>query len=282
MVDKKAYLPDARTQLYGIVGNPVEHSLSPVMHNAAMRELGVNAVYLAFCPSSARGAAEAIREFDVQGVSVTIPFKERLIPYLDQPDQYVEAIGAVNTIKNVEGVLHGTNTDWLGAVEALDEKIEIQDSRAVVLGAGGSARAVVFGLLKKGASVHIANRTLERAERLAKEFGCTFSGLDERSIPTGDILINTTSVGMGKMAGISPVHRDSLSGFRVVMDIVYSPIETRLLRDAKEQGCQTITGLRMLLFQAAAQFRYWFQMEPPIETMEKALYQVFESRDLEE
>ena len=283
MPDKKIYLPDAETRLYGIVGDPVEHSLSPAMHNAAFRALGINAVYLAFCVTSAESAVRAIRDLNIQGVSVTIPHKESMIQFLDQADEFVSAIGAVNTIKNRDGRLCGTNTDWIGAVKALQEKAAIEGKRAVVLGAGGSARAVVYGLRRHGAEVHVANRTVEKAERLASEFGCTFSGLDRLHEITGDILVNTTSVGMagpsGAGKGQMPIAPETAGQFSVVMDIVYSPLKTRLLEEAEARGAEVIDGLRMLLHQALAQFEFWTGKSAPKQVMEEALYSAYKARD---
>ncbi len=281
MPDKKIYLPDARTRLYGIIGDPVEHSLSPVMHNAAFRALGMNAVYLAFCVKSAEQAADSIRSLNIDGVSVTIPHKEALIPFLDEIDRFASEIGAVNTVRNEAGRLIGTNTDWIGAVKALEEKTALGGKRAVVLGAGGSARAVVYGLSERGARVHVANRTIEKAERLAREFSCSFSGLDDEKALFGDILINTTSVGMasgGSPGDEIPVEPDVTGRFSVVMDIVYSPLETRLLKEAGARGARVIDGLRMLLHQALAQFQFWTGTKAPKEVMEEALYSAYKER----
>ncbi len=262
---------DAGTSLYGIIGKPVSHSLSPAMHNAAFENGGINAVYLAFETDSSGRALEAVRTLGIRGLSVTVPHKEGIISFLDETDETAGAIGAVNTVKNLGGRLTGINTDWIGAVEALRTKTGLKGKRAVVLGAGGSARAVVFGLLRAGAQVHIANRTVEKAKGLAREFGCSFSGLDDFYGAGGDILINTTSVGMGALAGVSPVPEAGLERFSIVMDIVYGTGRTRLLLDAERRGCSTVSGREMLLYQAAGQFEFWTGLKAPLEIMRKAL-----------
>lgn len=262
---------DAGTGLYGIIGKPVGHSLSPAMHNAAFESQGINAVYLAFETDSPGKALEAVRTLGIRGLSVTVPNKEGIITFLDKTDETAATIGAVNTVKNSGGRLTGINTDWIGAVEALRTKTDLKGKRAIVLGAGGSARAVVFGLLSQGAHVHIANRTIEKAKDLAGEFGCSFSGLEDFSRAGGDILINTTSVGMGELAGVSPVPEAELGRFRLVMDIVYGGTSTRLLLDAERKGCSIVSGKEMLLFQAAGQFEFWTGLKAPAEVMKRAL-----------
>jgi len=262
---------DAYTSLYGIIGRPVRHSLSPAMHNAAFEHEGINAVYLAFETDSPRRAMDAVRTLNIKGLSVTVPHKETVMEFLDETDDTAKRIGAVNTIKNLEGHLKGINTDWIGALKALRAVTAIKDRLVVVLGAGGSARAVVYGLVKEGAKVHIANRTEEKARSLAEEFSCAFSGLDNVSEIEGEILINTTSVGMGPLAGICPVPASMLGKFSVVMDIVYGKGGTRLLQEARSKGCTTIPGIEMLLYQAAAQFEFWTGHTAPLDVMRQAL-----------
>lgn len=264
---------DAATKLYGIIGKPVGHSLSPAMHNAAFQHKGINAVYLAFETGSPEKAVDAVRTIGIKGLSVTVPHKESIMPFLDEIDKTAKRIGAVNTVRNSNGVLSGTNTDWIGAVKALKAVIDLENTEVTVLGAGGSARAVIFGLLKEKAKVHIANRTKEKAGRLAEEFGCSFSGLDDLSGINGAILVNTTSVGMGELRGISPVPKQLLKQFSVVMDIVYGKEKTRLLQDAEEFGCIIVEGIEMLLHQAAAQFEFWTGKKAPFDAMRKALIQ---------
>ncbi len=256
--------------LYGIIGHPVGHSLSPHMHNAAFRALGIPAFYAPFDVTDLEGAMRGVRALGIKGLSVTVPHKEAIVKYLDLVDKVARKIGAVNTVINRDGTLSGTNTDWIGAVKALKEHLSLKGKKALVIGAGGSAKAIVMGLVEEGARVHIANRTQEKAEQLGDQFGCSCSGLD---LPGGlefDILINATTVGMG-VEDAMPVEEDVIRGADLVMDIVYSPLETRLLRVARGLGKVTVNGLKMLLYQAVAQFELWTGVDAPIEVMENAL-----------
>ncbi len=263
--------PDAHTALYGILGHPVRHSLSPAMHNAAFRGLALNAAYLAFDVTDLPGALQGVRALGIKGLSVTIPHKKRIIPLLDRVDPVAGRIGAVNTVVNREGMLHGYNTDWVGAVNALEEVTTLQHKRVIILGAGGSARAVCMGLNEKQCQIHIANRTEKRAEQLASLCGASWSGLNDLDGLEADILVNTTSVGMSPHADAIPIKPELLNSFKVVMDLVYSPLETRLLKEGKARGAVVINGLRMLLHQAVAQFELWTGQHAPAILMEQAL-----------
>ena len=266
----------AKTALYGIIGKPIRHSLSPVMHNAAFTALGIDAVYLAFETKDVKNALEAMKCLDIKGFSVTIPNKEGVIEYLDEIDNAVARIGACNTIKNSNGRLFGTNTDWLGAIEAIRERVDLSGLKAVVLGAGGSSRAICYGLLKKGADVTICNRTLERAERIANDLGCKARPLTDAANLKATLLINTTSVGMAPNVDEMPIPEHAVKNFDLLMDIVYSPLETRLLKKAKEAGKKTITGIEMLLNQAAWQFEFWTGQKAPKDVMKRALYEALD------
>ncbi len=263
---------DAHTDLYGIIGHPVGHSLSPAIHNMAFRATGKNAVYLAFDVTDLPGAVGGIRALGIKGVSVTIPHKEAIVDLLDEIDPVARRIGAVNTIINRAGHLIGTNTDWMGAVHALKEVTELKGKRVLVLGAGGASRAVCMGLMDMGvAGLHIANRTTERAKVLAEACNASWSGLDGISGVKASILINTTSVGMTPNVNEIPISPELLPYFQVVMDIVYSPTDTRLLREASVAGCRTVKGIKMLLYQGVAQFELWTGENAPIPVMEQAL-----------
>ena len=267
---------NGQTALYGIIGNPVSHSLSPAMHNAAFAELGENSVYLPFPVLDLEAGIAGLKAIGVKGVSVTIPYKEAVIPLLDEIDDVARQIGAVNTIEihEVEGEkrLCGSNTDWLGANRALSEKISLRGAQVVLLGAGGSARAIGFGLQQQGAHVVLCSRTESRGRALAMDLGCLWHPLDESDSLHGDVLVNATSVGMQLKIQISPVSRVILSRFQVVMDIVYAPLVTRLLSEAKVAGCQVINGLEMLLYQGVAQFELWTGKTAPVELMRQKLY----------
>lgn len=268
---------NGQTALYGIIGNPVTHSLSPVMHNSAFAELGENSVYLPFPVLELEAGILGLKALGVKGVSVTIPYKETVIPLLDTIDDLALQIGAVNTIeiKDVDGRKHlcGSNTDWLGANRALAEKVGLRGARVVLLGAGGSARAIGFGLRQQGAHVVLCSRTESRGRGLAADLGCLWHPLAEADSLRGDVLINATSVGMQPEIEISPVSPAILSRFQVVMDIVYAPLATRLLREAEAVGCQVINGLEMLLYQGVAQFELWTGKPAPVELMRQKLYQ---------
>lgn len=264
---------DGSTILYGIIGNPVSHSLSPAMHNAALADSGINGVYVPFPAQDIGAAVMGIRGLGVRGVSVTIPHKEEVLSQLDTIDPVASKIGAVNTILNRDGILTGLNTDWLGATRALEEKIGLSGVDVVLLGAGGSARAIGFGLLERGAKLVLCSRTPSRGQALAEELSCPWRSLEDVPCLAGSILINATSVGMVPHGGESPVPSQILHHFSVVMDIVYAPLKTRLLAEAEAAGCTTINGLEMLLYQGVAQFERWNGLDGPVEIMRQALKQ---------
>jgi len=262
---------NGKTVVYGILGNPVTHSLSPAMHNAALVASGIDAVYLPFSAPDIAAAITGIRGLGVQGVSVTIPHKEAVMELLDSIDPVAEKIGAVNTVINTDGLLTGLNTDWLGATRALEEKIDLSGSKVVILGAGGSARAIGFGLLERGADIVLCSRTESRGQALADELGCPWISLEDTRQLQGDILINATSVGMVPHIDKSPLPEGIVTRFRVVMDIVYAPMKTRLLQEAEANGCTIINGLEMLLYQGVAQFEIWTGKLAPVVVMREAL-----------
>jgi shikimate dehydrogenase len=212
-----------------------------------------------------------LRALGIKGASVTIPHKQAVIPYLDTIDPVAEKIGAVNTLVINCNAIHGVNTDWLGANRALSEKISLKGASVLLLGAGGSARAIGFGLLEAGASLTIASRTQEKGLALAKLLDCTWLPLAEAATAKGDILVNATSMGMGAQQDLLPIAEEALANFKVVMDIVYAPLATRLLQAAGQAGCQTINGLAMLLYQGAAQFELWTGEQAPVEVMRQSL-----------
>ncbi len=260
-----------KTKLYGILGNPVSHSLSPVMHNAAFAATGIDGVYLPFPVPDIINAVTGIRALGIQGASVTIPHKEQVMALLDTIDPVAQKIGAVNTIVRNGDTLAGFNTDWLGATSALERKITLPGRKVVILGAGGSARAIGFGLMEKGADFLLVSRTESRGRALADELNCRWMPLTETEAISGDILINATSVGMVPKIESSPVPDSVLAQFQVVMDIVYAPLKTRLLMAAEKAGCESINGLEMLLYQGVAQFGMWTGVKAPVDVMRQAL-----------
>lgn len=265
------------TSLYGIIGNPVAHSLSPVMHNAAFATLSLNGIYVPMPVQNVVDGLKGLAALGFTGVSITVPHKETVMKYLDEIDPVARRIGAVNTLlfrshpDSGAIVSRGFNTDWLGSNLALAEQMKLEDSRILILGAGGAAKAVGFGLVEAGAEVVICNRSKERGQELAQWLGCRFCATDQLAGIQADGLINTTSVGMEPHADAIPIDPDLLAGFSVVMDIVYAPLATTLLKKAAAAGCRTIDGLSMLLYQGAVQFKIWTGKQPPQDVMRDAL-----------
>ena len=266
--------------IYALFGNPVGHSLSPPMHNAVYKKMGINASYCSCCVEDLPEAITKIRERPLGGVSVTIPFKTAVIPYLDEIQDDARTIGAVNTILHHDtGRLRGYNTDWMGVVRGLEEYLEIRGKTFAILGAGGAARAAVFGILQKGGIPLIFNRTTTRGEELAQEFGCSFYPLSEIGAIRADCLINTTPVGMAPEKGLSPIAKEALTNFRWVMDCIYNPVKTQLLLDAEGAGCTPISGVGMFVHQGAEQIKIWTGKEPPREFMRQVVLEELGAQD---
>ncbi len=260
------------TKLYGIIGNPVSHSMSPAIHNASFMGKGLNSVYVPLKILNIEAFIKECRKIDFHGFSVTIPHKESVLPFLDDIDHTAGKIGAINTIVKQNGKLIGYNTDCMAAVMGLEYYLKknsdkFDNKKISIIGAGGAARAIAFGLKEKGCDITIYNRTIERAEKLSNEVKCRFERLENIHKLDADILINTTSIGMFPDVDQTPVPNNVLKEGMIVFDAVYNPIETKLLKDAKEKGCQTINGLSMFIRQAAEQFRLWTNIEPPVELM---------------
>ena len=264
---------DGQTKIFGILGRPVAHSLSPAMHNAAFRHLGINAAYVAFPVTDLAQAVSGLRGLGIGGVSVTIPFKEVVIPLIDELDPQAARIGAVNTVVNRDGRLTGFNTDWLGAVTAITAKISLKGRHVLLLGAGGASRAIAYGIIQAGGRVSLTDIDAARAAALVHD-------LEAQAIPPDDlercpatILVNATPVGMAPDVDGIPIDPDLLGRFEVVMDIVYQPLQTRLLQEAHARGAATIDGLQMLIHQGAAQFELFTGQEAPADIMARAAYQ---------
>lgn len=271
------------TKIFGIVGHPVEHSLSPAMHSAAFEATEIDAEYRLFdiLPDNPEDLANFCYETDVNiigGFSVTMPYKEAIIQYLDNIEVLAKEVSSVNTVKNEDSDLQGFNTDATGAIKALKEKTEVAGKKALVLGAGGAARAIIYALKEFGAEVYIFNRTLQKAEALAEKFDV--DTIEFRAIKDArfDVIVNCTPIGMSPQIEQSLLTAEQIKKGSVVMDIVTNPLETQLLREAKKAGAETISGERMLLHQAASQFEIWFDKPAPFEVMEKALYEELAKR----
>jgi shikimate dehydrogenase len=264
---------DGHTKIFGILGRPVAHSLSPVMHNAAFRHLGINAVYVAFPVTGLAQAMSGLRGLGIGGVSVTIPFKEEIIPLIDELDPQAARIGAVNTVVNRDGRLTGYNTDWLGAMTALTAKISLKGRHVLILGAGGASRAIAYGIIQAGGRVSLTDIDAARAAALMHDLGAQAIPPEALDRCDATILVNATPVGMTPDIDGIPIDPDLLGRFEVVMDIVYQPLTTRLLREARARGAAIIDGLQMLIHQGAAQFELFTGRPAPAEVMARAAYQ---------
>ena len=258
-------------KVFALFGNPVGHSLSPLMHHTAYREMRINASYVPFCVGNLEDAVRGIRGMGISGVSVTIPFKSEVLKHLDELEESSNRIGAVNTIVNKGGSLRGYNTDWIGFVRDLKEFMPIQGKTFGVLGAGGAARAILFAILSGGGKPVVLNRSVCKGETLAKEFGCSFLPFSEIGALKADCLVNTTSVGMAPQIAVSPLEAKVLGKIPHIIDIIYTPLETKLLKEARKAGCRTRSGLGMFVHQGAEQIRLWTGMEPPLGSMKRAV-----------
>ncbi len=276
---------NAQTRLCAVIGNPVEHSLSPAIHNAAFQKLGLNFVYLACRVEDLAGAVAGMRAWgNLRGVSVTIPHKVAIVPMLDEVEATARHIGSVNTVVIDQGKLVGYNTDASGALRALDGAgVALAHARVVLLGSGGAARAIAFGLADRAKAENLTILGIDERERLAlvrdlraKTALSVAEGLlDEQGIrgalADAQVLIHCTPVGMHPQVEQAVVPKDALRGALAVMDIVYNPLETRLLREAREAGCKTIRGLEMFLNQAVDQFELWTGKSAPTDVMRAVL-----------
>ncbi len=270
---------NAQTIICGAIGNPIEHSLSPNIHNAGFQSLGLNFAFAAFHATNVKEAISGIRGLNIRGISVTIPHKVTVMEYLDEIDETAKKIGAVNTIVNDNGKLTGYNTDCDGAVQALKEQTSLKGKRILLVGAGGAARAIAFGLKKEGASIVITNRTVKKAKDLAEHVGVSFVEIEETANQKIDIIINATSVGMTPKENASAIPSVLLRKNVVVFDIVYTPKETKLIQDAKSAGCTIVYGYKMLLYQAVEQFKLFTKKDAPVAIMEQALVNALEKRE---
>lgn len=260
-----------------IAGHPSR--IGAQIHRAGYEYLGLDYSYVAFGigTDDTQAALQAMRTLGIRGFGVTMPFKEWVIPYLDEIDPVAGAIGAVNAIVNDNGKLTGYNTDWLGAVRAVEEQTTIGGKQVVIVGAGGAARAIAYGMKHEGAAqVSIFNRTPEKAEQMAVDLGCRFGGdiAALERIGQFDILIHTTSVGYQATPRDCVVPRSILKPGKVILDIVSEPLETLLIQWAKAAGCTAIPGFRMRLHQAHIQFELYTQRTLPLEVMDNALRKV--------
>ena len=273
----------AKLKLFALIGDPVEQSPSPAMHNAALRALGLNCAYIALrVPKSMlTDAIAGVRALGIAGLNVTIPHKIGIVGLLDEFDESAGLVGAVNTVKNNRGKLIGFNTDGEGALRALEGKIgSVKGKEVVLLGAGGAARAIAFSIARAGARLTIANRTVSRARALAStieqklKVNVEVASLGRaeltKALKNAGVLINATSVGMHPKTNKTLVSASMMHRGLVVYDIVYEPLRTKLLREARRAGGKTIDGLGMLVHQGALAFEIWTGKRAPIKIMEAA------------
>jgi shikimate dehydrogenase len=270
----------ARTQICVIIGDPIEHSLSPRMHNAGYQALGIDDQFVFTAarvdPQNVSDVVRAVRVMGIRGLTCTVPHKVEVMKYLDRIDPVAQKIGAVNTVVNDNGVLKGYNTDWLGTVIPLEKITSLKGKKVALIGAGGAARAMAYGVIEKGALLKIYNRTSAKAQELAKELNCqarTLEALEE--VKEADILINSTTIGMGELAGQPPVPEEFIQPNQICFDAVYSPQITKFLQLAQQKGAATISGLEMLLHQGTAQFSLYTGQEAPEAAMRQSLTEHF-------
>ncbi|HLK59652.1 MAG TPA: shikimate dehydrogenase [Chthonomonadaceae bacterium] len=283
------------TRVVGVFGYPVEHSLSPAMHNAAFAALQIPYIYVPFpvAPQALGTAIRSLYALGIVGVNLTIPHKEAVLPFLDEITPEAREIGAVNTVHAIEGRLLGDNTDGVGFYAPLQELgIRVAGQQVVVLGAGGSARAVVFRLVREGARVLLVNRNPESAERLARAVAEAGYGDVVRTqgriapeewaewLAGSTLLVNTTPVGMHPHEDAMPaVPLEAFHSDLRVYDLIYNPVETVLLREARLRGCRTLAGVKMLVSQGAAAFQRWTGLWPPTDVMESAVLEGLRARN---
>ncbi len=276
--DSNLWALSGNTSVYGILGNPVAHSMSPLMHNAAFRLLGIDAIYLPFEVDDLRGAVPGMKALRIKGASVTHPFKTQIIGLIDEIDDTARKIGAVNTLVFGKEGVRGTNTDWVGAVRCLDTLLPIEGHKFVVIGAGGAARAVVFGITSKGGKAVVVNRSGEQGRALAEEFNCIFVPLSKIESVRGDCLVNTTPVGMYPKEDEMPVPKRVIGTYKAVADVIYNPLKTMLLREAEAAGCMVASGFEMFVYQGTEQFSIWTGRKAPVKEMREVVYEGLATR----
>jgi 3-dehydroquinate dehydratase/shikimate dehydrogenase len=271
----RAHELNRQTKVFGVIGNPVAHSLSPLLHNTAFSKLRSNAVYLPFLVKDLRDFLKTGPDFGLRGFSVTLPHKQSILRYLQDCDALSTEIGAVNTVVvRRDGSLYGCNTDYVGVLRALEKKLSLPKSRVLILGAGGSARAAAFALARAGAAVTICARREAAAIELARAAGAEV--IPRRALKTAlkaenfDVILNATPVGMHPQAGISPLEASELH-CRIVMDLIYRPERTRLLKLAARKGIATVSGVEMFLAQGIAQWELWMRRRAPQKLMRQAV-----------
>jgi len=272
------------TNIICLFGHPIEHSMSPIMHNAAFKDLGLDYVYIAIdiVPNNLKQAFEVMRALDIKGANITVPHKETTLKFVDEISPIACRIGAINTIKNENGRLIGRNTDTSGAKKALKEaNIDLFEKNIMILGAGGAARALAHSFIEDANDLVIVNRTSNRGKTLASELTKEYhkevlyknfeDKIFEEKLPSIDILINATTIGMFPDIHTSPIPKNYLHEDLIVFDIIYNPLETKLMKNASENGCRVLGGLDMLIYQGALSFEWWTNKSPNIDLMKRTI-----------
>ena len=272
-----------KTAVYGVIGKPIEHTLSPAIQNAAFGALELDSIFLAFKvePSQVKNALDGMRGLGIRGLNVTMPYKNAVIPYLDEVDETARFLGSVNTVFNDAGKLRGFSTDGAGAHLALEQNgVPLAGKRLVLIGAGGAAKAIAFTLAKEVKEMVLLNRTMAKTTALAEAINQKFhrrvtagplsSSIIQKNLLTADILINATNVGMVPRETQSLVKPEWLKPNLAVMDVIYSPQKTKLAKDAEAAGAHVVSGVEMLIYQGAASFEIWTGKPAPVEVMRKA------------
>ncbi|HYL63854.1 MAG TPA: shikimate dehydrogenase [Candidatus Methylomirabilis sp.] len=275
----RAHKLTAHTRVYGVIGDPIGHSLSPLLHNTGFIARRIDAVYLPFLVRDLRGFLNAIPDFGLHGFSVTIPHKQAILRYLDECEPLAAEIGAVNTvIVRRNGSLFGCNTDYVGVLRALEKRMTLQGSRVLIFGAGGSARAAAFALARAGTTVAICARRAKAARELAAAVGG--EAISRRALRTHrlDAILNTTPIGMHPHAGASPLRSSELN-CNLVMDLIYRPEKTKLLRIAEHKGIATVSGVEMFLAQGFAQWEIWMGWPAPETIMRRAVLRALRAEE---
>ena len=268
-----------KTRVYGVIGNPIGHSLSPVLQNTGFQARGVDAVFLPFLVRDLRDFLRNVEPLGIAGFSVTLPHKETILRHLDDCDPMAAAIGAVNTVVvRGGGRLYGYNTDYVGVLRALERRIPLRGSRTLIFGAGGSARAVAFALAESGASVCICARRAKAAQALARAVGGEVVKRSRLQREFFDAIVNATPVGMHPTEGRSPLSARELN-CRLVFDLIYRPRVTKLMQLAAQRGIETVSGLEMFLVQGTAQWEIWTGERAPVEAMRRAVLRVLTSEE---
>ncbi|MGH7836438.1 MAG: shikimate dehydrogenase, partial [Candidatus Binataceae bacterium] len=265
-----------RTRVYGVIGDPIAHSLSPQLQNAGFRARRIDAVFLPFLVRQLRDFLAAIEPLGIAGFSVTLPHKQAIIRHLDGCDPLAAAIGAVNTVVvRGGGKLFGYNTDYVGVLRALEKRISLRGSRVLILGAGGAARAVAFALAQSGASVCVCARRMPRAKALAREVRGQAIERKRLRDEFFDAIVNATPVGMHPRTSDSPLEEHELN-CRLVFDTIYRPRVTKLLEMAARRGIETVSGMEMFVAQGTAQWEIWTGERAPVEIMRRAALQALD------